>query len=66
MFDETWDDVSKKAKNLIKSMLEKNPNNRKSIAECLGHPWMAQRKSDTNSSTKNLKSMKVLREFKHG
>lgn len=36
---EDWDAISDEAKELIQAMLQKDPANRISVNECLGHRW---------------------------
>jgi calcium-dependent protein kinase len=53
---EKWEKISKEARELLKLMLEKDPEKRISAGEALNHPWLNIWKSETN----NLFEEKVL------
>lgn len=38
--DENWENISSKAKNLVKKMLDRNPDTRYSAEDVRKHPWM--------------------------
>eukprot|EP01087_Luapelamoeba_hula_P012824 TRINITY_DN361_c0_g1_i1.p1 TRINITY_DN361_c0_g1~~TRINITY_DN361_c0_g1_i1.p1 ORF type:complete len:351 (-),score=82.96 TRINITY_DN361_c0_g1_i1:244-1296(-) len=38
--DSVWDDISDSAKDLIRNLLVKEPNNRFTAKQCLEHPWV--------------------------
>jgi len=65
--DPSWDDVSESAKDLIRSLLVKEPSKRFTAAQCLTHPWvMGNSASDTNASYKleKLKEYQSKRKLK--
>lgn len=58
---EEWGSISKEAKDLIKSMLKFNPEERLSASDCLKHVWFtehANKKIDAKLSAKSLENMK--------
>jgi calcium-dependent protein kinase len=59
--EEEWDNISDDAKDLISKMLEFNPTNRFSAAECLNHRWLTdltKKNIDSKFSIKCLNNMK--------
>jgi calcium-dependent protein kinase len=56
-----WESISPEAKNLVTAMLEKDPNDRISIPEILGHPWIkANENYDESMKFKTLVSLENL------
>jgi calcium-dependent protein kinase len=50
---EEWEDITNEAKDLIKIMLKKNPNERWSAEECLKHKWFKMLEEAENKTTQN-------------
>lgn len=53
--DPSWDDVSDAAKNLIRHLLVKDPNERYTASECLNDPWV----QGNCSADKNLRMTEI-------
>ena len=43
------DDISQEARNLLKGLMEKDPNKRMTIAQVLNHKWLEDAKTDFTS-----------------
>ena len=58
---EEWDDITNEAKELIKLMLRKNPNERWNAEECLKHRWfkMLDEAEKNKNSHKNFKQIQI-------
>ena len=58
---EEWDDITSEAKELIKLMLRKNPNERWNAEECLKHRWfkMLDDAEKNKNSQKNFKQIQI-------
>jgi serine/threonine protein kinase len=54
-YQEDWSAISSQARNLIKSLLKVNPDDRYSASQSLHHEWIADAKADELSKT-SLKS----------
>ena len=50
---EEWEDITNEAKDLIKIMLKKNPNERWSAEECLKHKWFKMLEEAENKTSQN-------------
>lgn len=62
-----WDDVSDDAKNLIKAILVKDPQERLSAEKILAHPWVNGDKARSNvlkDVTENMRQYNIKRRFK--
>ena len=57
--DSSWKDVSKDAKNLVKSLLESDPRRRLTAAEAAQHPWFAAPKAMLRQSLTTLQSFHI-------
>jgi len=64
-----WDDISDDAKDLIRRMLQRDPEKRITAAQCLEHPWVA---SGTNRTVKleatqaRIRAFQARKKFKRG
>ena len=58
---EEWDDITSEAKELIKLMLRKNPNERWSAEQCLKHKWfkILDENEKNKNSQKNFKQIQM-------
>ena len=57
---EEWEDITQEAKDLIKLMLKKNPNERLSAEMCLRHKWFRMLDDlERNKNTKNFKQIQI-------
>ena len=58
---EEWDDITNDAKELIKLMLRKNPNERWSAEQCLKHKWfkILDENEKNKNSQKNFKQIQI-------
>lgn len=54
---EDWGKISEDAKNLIKKMLEKDPNKRISAKDAYNDPWIQKNAPSEKIDTKALKNM---------
>ena len=56
-----WDKISNEGKDLVKKLLEKNPNNRISPFDALKHPWIIKysNKNFNNDNNSNIKFNKI-------
>ena len=59
-YDEEWNEISKKAKDLCKKMLKKNPNERLSAQECLKHDWFEIINSTNNDEIITVNQNKII------
>ena len=55
---EEWEDITPEAKDLIKLMLKKNPNERLNAEQCLSHKWF--RLMESSEKNKNQKISKQI------
>jgi len=55
-FGEGWENISDTAKNLVKSLLVKDPKKRLTASQCLAHPWFSM---NTELSSKQLQMTKL-------
>ena len=58
-----WDNVSKEAKDLVKIMLEENPQKRISALDALKHSWI--RDKSTETALSNTQAIKVFSNIKN-
>ena len=57
---EEWEDITAEAKDLIKSMLKKNPSERLTADMCLKHKWFRMLDDfNKNKNTKNFKQIQI-------
>ena len=58
---EEWDDITNEAKELIKLMLRKNPNERWDAAQCLKHKWfkILEDSEKSKNAQKNFKQIQI-------
>lgn len=59
-----WKHVSANAKDLVRVMLEVDPNKRITATEALSHPWIAVAQSTTELPNRNLKEFNARRKLK--
>ena len=62
-----WDDVSDEAKNLIKAILVRDPNQRLTAEQILSHSWINGDKTSSNllkDVTENMRQYNIKRKFK--
>ena len=59
-YQEDWSNISKQAKNLIKSLLKVDPDSRFNATKALGHEWIANIHSDMLMKTKLKSSLDKL------
>jgi len=63
--EEEWENVSNEAKDLVKKLLEYNPEKRISASEALQHPWIVNVAPANNvSKTVAKKTLDNLRNFR--
>jgi len=63
--EEEWENVSKEAKDLVRKLLEYNPDKRISAAEAIQHPWIINvAPSLVVSKTVAKKTLDNLRNFR--
>jgi len=56
--DPSWDDVSESAKDLIRSLLVKDPTTRLTASQCLSHPWVLGSSASNNNAFYKLAKLK--------
>jgi len=63
---ESWDHVSEDAKDLIRRLMEPNPQTRLTIAEALSHPWIVNSTNDASltSAQEEIRKFQARRKFK--
>jgi calcium-dependent protein kinase len=63
--EEDWFDKSQSSQELIRLMLDRDPNKRLTASECLDHPWFKDTINSNNSESKHIgKALENLKNFR--
>ncbi|KAG2443686.1 hypothetical protein HXX76_002034 [Chlamydomonas incerta] len=60
---EEWDEVSDEAKDMVRSMLQSDPDKRATLQQLQAHPWFAAAASASESAAKGTRMVSRLRGF---